>query len=604
MVKEYWSQDNVNKVIDSALRKQSRRGVYAPLLARMQVYIDDEIPPSVRSEMRVKNHAPMCVSGGYKLNIDRKYVWENLNEAREGYLKEGSFCFGMNSLQEEIENILIHEFTHALCQHSNQGKEFFKKAVESEKGVPKREYMAWMMACEVEANRGYGIRKNGSPIYWAGVTDEYTYPKAKSAKYLRDIYEVILKEYGDDLEDDYEDVKREVEKMIKEAQKEAQQKGNQNGEKGGKDGEKGDGSTGQGSSEGSGSTSKDNEDNKRDRGGGSNGGSSNNEENEGVEDSSQNGGSGDSEDPADKARQQRIKALANVLADPSNQITPRQFDPDFDAFDQKTELTDGELGNAGGLGGGGIDVSGKTPAEVLQEWDNIYSAKIVEKALAKLKGQMAGTISKERVSTYSRQARRDSSDGLLKKGTKRSSRSVPKILVALDKSGSMSSTTTAQATEALAKIFEVTGRPTQGCWICLHDGAVSDVEPFKRWKSVVARFWPSGGNDFSEVVKLANKLGVDVVLNVGDAGDRLTRYKKACSEFRKAGRRWIDVNITKGSREYTGEWVEEMFAEDYAKSGIVREWQDLTGAFEYSPDEVIEEARKMYPDAVAKWGKR
>ena len=236
MVKEYWSQDNVNKVIDSALRKQSRRGVYAPLLARMQVYIDDEIPPSVRSEMRVKNHAPMCVSGGYKLNIDRKYVWENLNEAREGYLKEGSFCFGMNSLQEEIENILIHEFTHALCQHSNQGKEFFKKAVESEKGVPKREYMAWMMACEVEANRGYGIRKNGSPIYWAGVTDEYTYPKAKSAKYLRDIYEVILKEYGDDLEDDYEDVKREVEKMIKEAQKEAQQKGNQNGEKGGKDG--------------------------------------------------------------------------------------------------------------------------------------------------------------------------------------------------------------------------------------------------------------------------------------------------------------------------------------------------------------------------------
>lgn len=158
MVKEYWSQADVNEMIDSALRKQSRRGVYAPLLARMQVYIDDEIPPSVRNEMRVKNHAPMCVSNGYKLSIDRKYVWENLNEVHEGYLKEGLPYFSMNSLREEIENILIHEFTHALCQHSNQGKEFFKKAVESGKGVPKREYMAWMMACEVEANRGYGIK--------------------------------------------------------------------------------------------------------------------------------------------------------------------------------------------------------------------------------------------------------------------------------------------------------------------------------------------------------------------------------------------------------------------------------------------------------------
>lgn len=586
----FYSKEQVNDALKEVMEAEAQSGLYAPLIKRIRFYIDDEIPPAERKNLRNSNHAPMAASTDKMcIFIDRDYLWEAINQVSEMYIKRHKMFphqvgYDTLSLREEIRNIYIHELTHTLCQHTHQGLKFFNEKgyidKEGKGSIPKREYTAWMMACEVEANRGYGIKYFHSAVYDAGVTDRNTYPKTLDKKYLRDIYEQILKDSGEQLEKDFEKAVKLAKKMIEQGEKEEQQQ-SQNG--GNSDGQKGNGSE-KDQQDGEGDTSGDanSEDNKgKGQGGekseqGSNG--TNGSQNTSGDSNDQDGDSSDADTETDEDKK-RVENLAKAMLDSSTQLCERIFDPDFDAHDNNIPISDGLLGQAGGIGGGGIDVSGKTVGDALLEYENNYRPQVIERALAHLKGSIVGTIARERVSTYSRQSRKDSSDGLLKKGTKRGARSIPKILVALDKSGSMSSTTTKQATEALAKIFDVTGRPTQGCWICLHDGRVKDVRPFRQWKSVVNGFYPSGGNDFSDVVRRANRLGVDVVLNVGDGGDRVCRDKDATKEFVKAGRRWIDVNITKGSRDWLSGWVIGVYRDDGEK-GIFREWADLTGVLE------------------------
>ena len=604
--KEVYTREEVNHQLEDVMEKQQCAGLYAPLMARINFYIDDEIPPAERKNLRRNHHAPMAAAtNDMKIYIDREFLWETVNEASNRYAMKHRIPvegvrMNTNNLYGEITNILVHELTHTLCQHTHQGKEFFKELGmindEGEGQIPRREYMSWMMACEVEANRGYGITRGHSPVYEIGVTDTYTYPKARGARYLRDIYKIIYDDYGEQAEDDFKEAMKMVKKMIQQAQKEEEAEAGQDADEatekdsnngGNSDGQNGDGSEND-TEEGDGDTSGDAETDD-DQGQGQDGEGSG-QQNGSQDSSSDSDDEGDSQSQYSEADRERQQAIAKVLMDKHQQLCERVFDPDFDANDQNIPVSDGMKGNAGGVGGGGIDVSGMTVDEVLERINHQYKPDVVAKALAHIKGSIVGTVARERVSTYSRQARRDSSDGLLKKGTKRGSKSMPKILVALDKSGSMSSTTTSQATEALAKIFDITGRPTQGCWICLHDGDVKSVRPFKQWRSVVSGFWASGGNDFSAVVRKANQLGVDVVLNVGDGGDRVCRDAKATREFAKAGRRWIDINITKGSREWLSDWVLGVYQEDYRK-GILREWADLTGVFEV-PKGYIQEAVK------------
>lgn len=572
-MKEYFSRAQTDKAIDYVLKVQKTKGLYAPLLSRMTIYMDDDIPKLTRDSMRKNKHAPMCVSEGLKLNVDRQFVYETINEAFNIYAKKMPIH---NMLEVEVQNIFIHELTHTLCQHIQQTINFYQEK-NSKGGMSHREQMAFSAACEVEANRGYGIQEECSPVYRISVTDTYTYPKAINAEYLKDIYEVILREYGDELDKDYDDVMKELAKIMSQGEKESNKGENENGQEDNGNGQEG--QSGSGKSEG-------------DKG-------------EGDKGKGQSGGSDEGESPTeygDEERTKRIKAMAQALSGQQMEMNIRKYDENFDADNTKHNDYSGK-GNPFGIGGGGIDASGKKPQEVLTEWNNMYRADNIEKSLKRLKGCVKGEVARERVSTYSRQSRKDSSDGLLKKGTKRSARSCPKILVALDCSGSMDGTTTAQATEALAKIFDVTGRPTQGCWICLHDGEVRYTRPFKQWKSVINDFYPAGGNDFSEVVKLANKLNVDVVLNVGDAGDTIKRNSGECKKFRKAGRRWIDIGITKESRMSQGDWVEEVTADDYASTGIIREWEDMTGELEYSTEQVLAHAREKHPEKCKRWAK-
>lgn len=594
-MRERFSRQVVEKELRDIISEERLVGMYAPLFKRVTIYEDDDIPEAVHKTMRDKNHAPMAAdSDGMKLFIDREFLWESINVVAEAYDRQvvkNPDGYFMPNLHNEIKNILVHELTHILCQHSQRGIRRFAKYMQNgENKVPRREYMAWMAACEVEANRGYGIRGGGSPIYWCGVTDTYTYPKAKGCRYLEDIYQCILKEYGEELEKDFDDVKELVEKKLgrkggkksggSEGDKEGNEKGTNGGKANGKEGT-------QSGNESSGSQ------------GGKQDGNSSSQSGEGSSHGEGNGSSQPSSDGQGQrdAKAERIEKLAEMLLDPSSQMTERQFDPDLEGMPkvprEKIYSKSGEKGHAFGLDQGSqtvVDISEHDePDSILRKWEADYNAQVIAKSLEKMKSDIVGKIARERVDTYARQARRDTSDGLLKKGTKRATRSTPKILVALDKSGSMSSTTTAQATEAIAKIFDTTGRPTQGCYICLHDGEAHEHKPFKQWKEVVTHFYPSGGNDFVDVMRLANKLNVDVVLNVGDGGDYFGRSGSAhVKEFVKAGRRWIDVNIANESRRYSGDYIRDVYPRDYAEHRLMREWVDMTGNFEITKDDVLE----------------
>lgn len=579
MVVQYTKED-VNKALKEVLEDERSGGLYAPLLDRLAIYIDDEVPPAIQKEMAACNGAPMAASNvEMKLWINREALWKDLNELDEMYRaewkKKHSYGVHILRLKDEVRNMLIHEFTHLLCQHTQRQKIMFKKYhnPDGSWSIPRKEFFAFRMACEIEANRGYGIMQDGSTVYWGGVTDDSPYPKTKSVKYLRDIYEVLLREYGEQMEQDYDEgAKQIIQQMIQQGKSSGGENG-QGGQKGEKEnGEENPGNQGGGqpTNEGGGQEGKDGQ-----------GGGEGQQTNEG---SSQSG-----------AAQRRQRMLAKALMDPANQYEGMKFDPNFDAHNQGVITLDDTGLNPHGVGGGNIDGVDFTAEQVLRSIDAEYSTKVVENALTKVKGSIVGTIAKERVPTYSRQARRDTSDGLLKKGSKRSSRSCPKILVALDKSGSMDTTTIRQATEAVSKVFDITGRPTQGCWICLHDGIVKHVRPFKQWKEVVSHYYPGGGNDFGEVVKKANKLGVDIVLNVGDGGDRVCRDKKAAKEFLKAGRRWIDVNISKeASRERQRDWMVPVYADDWKACQVMREMADLTGQIEIDPEYVKSWAERYF----------
>ena len=172
------------------------------------------------------------------------------------------------------------------------------------------------------------------------------------------------------------------------------------------------------------------------------------------------------------------------------------------------------------------------------------------------------------------------------KGHKRASRSLPKILLAMDSSGSMCSATMKQIASAIADIFDTCGRPTEGCYICKHTHKVSEVKPLKQWKTVAESFYASGGNDFSAVMEKALELGVDVVLNVGDGQDYCIRDYDTTKKAVAKGLKWYDCNVTHGGYRRWSSLIkdEKMVSEDRGRVRMERHWIDLTG--EHPVDEL------------------
>lgn len=165
------------------------------------------------------------------------------------------------------------------------------------------------------------------------------------------------------------------------------------------------------------------------------------------------------------------------------------------------------------------------------------------------------------------------------KGQKRASRSLPKILLAMDSSGSMCNATMKQIASAIADIFDTCGRPTEGCYICKHTHRVSDVLPMKQWKTVAESFYASGGNDFTAVLEKAIELNVDVVLNVGDGQDYLVRDRDITKKALAKGIKWYDCNVVKDGYRRWKSLVndERRYADRETTTIMERHFIDLTG---------------------------
>ena len=218
-------------------------------------------------------------------------------------------------------------------------------------------------------------------------------------------------------------------------------------------------------------------------------------------------------------------------------MTEEELEKGIEDFDENNPHAMGGLTDSAG----NIALS-PSPEQALRAQYDAYLTCEVEKAVSKLKNLVKGNQVKTRVKTYSRQSRKDSPDGLIRKGTKNEKALAPRILVAMDSSGSMSSTTVTPIAKAIGSIAKSVGK-TKGSYICEHDGVVGNIQPLSKWEEVVKNYYPSGDNDFDLVLEKAIELGVQVVLNIGDG---YCKFFKQYTIRRAAekGIKWIDVQVT------------------------------------------------------------
>lgn len=175
--------------------------------------------------------------------------------------------------------------------------------------------------------------------------------------------------------------------------------------------------------------------------------------------------------------------------------------------------------------------------------------------MGKLKGILSGSdLGINRKPTYSRPSRKESTDGLMKKGIKRGKAKSPTVLIAVDQSGSMQSTTSKEVLAAIMEVIRVIGKSMKGSYICLHDTSLHFVSPLKDYKQVAAAFCAGGSNDFEKVLALALKKGVEMVINVGDGLDTLCD-PELLAEFKKRQMRWVDVLISGVSKAYVEDCI-------------------------------------------------
>ena len=206
--------------------------------------------------------------------------------------------------------------------------------------------------------------------------------------------------------------------------------------------------------------------------------------------------------------------------------------------------------------------------------------------------------------TYSRPSRRASDNDLFKKGKKNDARFNPSILLALDSSGSMSSTTIKQVTEATVDIIKALGRDISNCYICLHDGKVYNLQKLKDYKKAINGYNPHGGNNFYKVYKKAVELNCDVVLNVGDGLDSIEDWaycftkdgnEKTGKGLLKINKKltWYDCLVYKLTED-SMEWYFKSIDIDEKLGGVKRKTLDLVGSLRPKSDfiEQLEENLK------------
>lgn len=524
-----FNQMQTKNALKAAVWYLQEHSYYAPIMERFPIRSDEELSKMDRDDL-IQHETCACANEN-NVHIDTKLMVNLINEDIDLCSKK----YGVSdNLMDCVQTIVAHEYNHILCQHHK----IVGKIYDTYKGkVPKVVYYAHVYAAEIEANRGHCVNED-SAVYKCGVTDE-NYPEVKPLRYYSQLFEHFLR-MGKEQQQKLSEM---MKKFAKQLATSAKSSGNNElGEqiekafniKSSGQGKGGDDTSEHGQEDGQ----------KRTHGNG---------DRQGDEDSQEDG------EWEELTEEQILKAINNATA-------------------ATTSLAQG---SEQGIGLESTECPYKPNLTPQERLDNEYARwdeKRVKKELGKMKGLIRGTISKNRESTYARPTRRaiDGSTSLIKKGVRYEKSYSPKVLIAMDSSGSMCSTTMKEVACAIENIFKDLGKPKVGSYICKHESQVSDVRPMKDWEVVVESYYPSGGNCFLHVVEEANKLGVDVVLNIGDGQDVVNRsgyydngphLEPACRKFLANNRKWFDVLVTnKNENRYYEE--EKEYDE---KSGFHRE---------------------------------
>lgn len=479
-----WDKEDVRKAVLYALWDLTTNSYYAPYLDRFPVVFQDEF--STRVIDNLDNAESYACTEGQRVYFDTERAAKFFNEVMKKYGRT-------SDIGSFAAITLAHEYTHIICEHCAIGQALRRKY----KGrVPKGVITCHMIACEIQANRGAGIVKH-SPLYQALVTEEQ-FPCTKGLYTYNEIFAALLREYNKEREK-----MNKFAKMIKDALDDDMSEGNQQKQGGGKGNKSGQQS----------------EDDGNDR-----------------------------QSIINKLQEKKEKDAENDGELTEEEIKQAILEAEEAAQEVYTELQ--ELG-----GGFGLD---KVDGEKLELNPNIkqttefkrWDEDRIKNEIKRMRGYIAGSFAREREKSYSRPSRRsiDPNSTLIRKGIKNGKRSMPRVLVAMDSSGSMGGTPVTVVATAIGNLFKDLGRPTEGCYIIKHESRCSSPQPLSNWQEVVKSFYPSGGNCFNNVVKLANELNVDVVFNIGDGCDCCLRRwsdeaDTECEKFKAAGRKWVDTLI-------------------------------------------------------------
>ncbi|MEE0060169.1 MAG: vWA domain-containing protein [Acutalibacteraceae bacterium] len=520
----------IKREIPKVVRRMSGDlSVYRYLIAQRPVVADEQLPAFAHKQMQDHNNSPAFTTGDYVafssenlalLLIEHAVkrldaLAETLSESE--YLKnlETSFNRIYNDnwqLQREIGAILAHEYTHILCEHQKFSYRFASKK------HTRRDFVLWQYAMEIQANDAIDLNHN-TAVYESGFTRALCGDTLTNCYTLGAIYKALKndKKLSDKINDKHNQANNEQPQNAPQSvDADADDDNNADNEQPQDTDTDNSGNT---QAESTTTTTKAEDDDEKlsdavSRVAQSIENDIEEAEYEAEHEAEQNDDTDepttevvdDGNDDVDDVDNDAGHSPASVEATPAKTVK-HNYDVDAD------EANDN-------------DVENKTVQELADRYNDRQIAKRLAKQFAKLRQTIKGDMSKNKTKTYSRPSRRGSYNGLFRKGIKRDTRSVPKVLVALDCSGSMSSAKVTAIANTIGTIVNELGRSNRGSYICLHNDDVRCLVPLSDWQTVVRQYQARGGNNFTRVYQKAQELDVNVVLNVGDGLDYLYGHDK------------------------------------------------------------------------------
>lgn len=166
-------------------KEPSNKTLYSALSARFPLYTDDNIPSAVKQHLK---QVDTCACADDKhIYLSSSQLLDILKRASES-IEIDKYC-----VLEDVESLIVHEYTHILMQHLRQLNKFQRQSKNAKNAK------TFSLACEIEANRGYCIRR-GSNIYKMGVTED-AFPEVQGVYGLHNIYEALKKAHKDDIDE-------------------------------------------------------------------------------------------------------------------------------------------------------------------------------------------------------------------------------------------------------------------------------------------------------------------------------------------------------------------------------------------------------------------